>query len=189
MTRTTTTTRNGIDVDQLVATIDAVKADPAVGTFTFRAASHWQHGTRNVGKIGSYVHAGATDGAPDRSFRLDGDEPPVLLGNDEGPNAVELLLQALGFCYAVGYVANAAALGYDITSMDYDVEGDIDLRSFLGLEGPRAGFTEIRVKSRVSSPNASKEQLEQLCQHVQDTSPVHDCLASSVPVRTSIEVR
>ena len=44
----------------------------------------------------------------DEPFRLSGDKPPVLLGNNKGPNAVELLLQALGFCYAVGYVVNAA---------------------------------------------------------------------------------
>jgi hypothetical protein len=29
-------------------------------------------------------------------------------GPERGPNAVELVLAALGFCYGVGYVANAA---------------------------------------------------------------------------------
>jgi uncharacterized OsmC-like protein len=187
-TETATTIRNGIDVDQLLATIEAVKRDPAVGTFTFKATSRWQNGTHNTGDIGPYVQAGTTEEQADRSFKLDGDEPPVLLGSNKGPNAVELLLQALGFCYAVGYVANAAALGYDITAMDYDVEGDIDLRSFLGLEGPRAGFSEIRVKSHVSCANATKQQLEDLCQHVQDTSPVRDCLANPIPVTTTLEV-
>jgi hypothetical protein len=103
------TIRNGIDVDQLLATIEAVKEDAAVGTFTFRASSRWQDGTYNVGEIGRFVHAGAEDETRDGAFRLEGDEPPVLLGRNKGPNAVELLLQALGFCYAVGYVANAAA--------------------------------------------------------------------------------
>lgn len=52
-----------------------------------------------------------TRGAP---FELEGDEPPVLLGNNQGPNAVELVLQALAFCYAVGYAANAAAQGIEL---------------------------------------------------------------------------
>jgi hypothetical protein len=47
------------------------------------------------------------------------------LAPNKGPNAVELLLQALGFCYAVGYVANAAARAIEVTRMDYDVEGDV----------------------------------------------------------------
>lgn len=102
---------------------------------------------------------------------------------------MELLLQALGFCYAVGYVANAAARGIELTAMDYEVEGDLDLRTFLGLGGPRAGFTAIRAKAVVSSPNATAEQLAELCQYVQDTSPVRDCLANAVPVTTSLEVR
>lgn len=185
---TTTTVRNGIDVEQLLATIEATKTDEAVGTFTFRASSTWKDGTHNLGSIFGFSHAGAEDDTRTEPFSLDGDEPPVLLGSNRGPNAVELVLQALGFCYAVGYVANAAALGIDLARMDYEVEGDLDVRSFLGLEGPRPGFTEIRVQGRVSSPNATNEQLSELCQHVQATSPVRDIIANAVPVTTSLEV-
>jgi uncharacterized OsmC-like protein len=185
----TVTIRNGIDVDQLLATIRAVQDDPAAGTFTFRASSRWQDGTYNIGEIGRFVHAGHEDESRDEVFRLEGDEPPVLLGRNQGPNAVELLLQALGFCYAVGYVANAAARGIELTEMEYELEGDLDVRSFLGLDGARAGFTEIRAKGRVSSSNATKEQLTELCQYVQDTSPVRDCLANPIPVTTTLEVR
>ncbi|HEU4527083.1 MAG TPA: OsmC family protein [Actinomycetota bacterium] len=55
-------------------------------------------------------------------------------------------------------------------------------------DGPRPGFTEIRVRSRVRARNASAEELEELCRYVQDTSPVRDILANPVPVTTSIEV-
>jgi uncharacterized OsmC-like protein len=185
----TVTIRNGIDVDQLLATIQAVKSGPAVGTFTFRASSRWEDGTYNVGEIGRFIHAGQEDDSRDEPFRLEGDEPPVLLGRNKAPNAVELLLQALGFCYAVGYVANAAARGIELTAMEYELEGDLDIRTFLGLEGARAGFTEIRAKGWVSSPNAMKEQLVALCQYVQDTSPVRDCLANPIPVTTTLEIR
>ena len=180
--------RNGVDVDQLVATIEQLGQDEAVGRFTFRASSTWVDGTHSRGRIGGFRHAGTEDASRAEPFELDGDEPPVLLGSNRGPNAVELVLQALGFCYAVGYVANAAAQGIDITRMDYDVEGDLDVRSFLGQEGPRPGFTEIRVTGRVSSPNATDEQLRELCAHVQETSPVRDVLANPVPVSTSLEI-
>jgi uncharacterized OsmC-like protein len=112
----------------------------------------------------------------------------VLLGTNAGPNAVELCLAALGFCYAVGYVANAAARGIELSELSYELEGDIDLHAFLGLAKGRPGFTEIRCRSRVKSPNATKEQLEELCQYVQDTSPVRDILANAVPVKTDLEV-
>jgi uncharacterized OsmC-like protein len=184
----TITASNGIDVEQLVQTIEAIKEDPSLGSFTFRAKSTWQEGTHSVGEIAGFTHAGHEDQSRGTPFSLQGDEPPVLLGSNRGPNAVELLLQALAFCYAVGYVANAAARGIEITRMDYEIEGDLDVRPFLGLDGPRPGFTKIRAKGIVSSPNATREQLEELCQYIQDTSPVRDCLANPVPVETTLEV-
>jgi len=127
----TITARNGVNVDQLMATIGAVQQDPNVAAFTFKASSTWRSGARNDGEIKDFVHAGAA---------------------------------------ALGYVYNAAARGIEISELRYEIEGDLDLHSFLGLEGPRAGFTTIRATSWVKSPNAGKEQLEELCQYVQDTS-------------------
>ena len=183
----TIASRNGVNVDQLVATIGAIQSDPKVGAFTFKATSTWEGGGRSRGEIGDFVHGGST---ADRgaTFQLVGDEPPVLLGSNAGPNAVELLLQALAFCYGVGYAYNAAARGIELSELRYEVEGDIDVRTFVGLEGPRAGFTAIRAKSWVRSPNATQAQLEELCQYVQDTSPVRDCLANPVPVTTDLVV-
>jgi hypothetical protein len=40
----------------------------------------------------------------------------------------------------------------------------------------------------VRSPNATPEQLVELCQYVQDTSPVRDILAAPVPVTTDLVV-
>ena len=185
---TTVNITNGIDVDQLVQTIEAVEGDPSAGSFTFRAKSSWKDGTYNVGEIGAFRHAGEEDESRSEPFRLEGDEPPVLLGTNKGANAVELLLQSLAFCYAVGYVANAAARGIEIETMDYEIEGDFDVRPFLGLEGGRPGFTNIRAKGIVSSPNADADQLEELCRYVQQTSPVRDSLANAVPVETTLEV-
>jgi len=188
MADTATVTTNGIDVPRLVETIEAIGQDPNLARFSFRASSSWQDGTYNLGQIGRFTHAGTEDESRAASFVLHGDEPPVLLGENKGPNAVELLLQALAFCYAVGFVANAAARGIEVTRMDYEIEGDLDVRAFLGLDGGRPGFTRIRATGRVSSPNASAEQLEELCRYVQDTSPVRDSLANTVPVETTLEV-
>jgi hypothetical protein len=128
----TVTVRNGIDVQALVETIDAIKAKPELARFTFRASTAWDDGTHSSARIGSFVHAGSEDDSRATPFTLEGDEPPVLLGRNLGPNAVELLLASLGFCYSVGYVANAAARGIELEEMEYELEGDIDLRNFLG---------------------------------------------------------
>jgi uncharacterized OsmC-like protein len=180
--------RNGVDVDRLVATIGAVQGDPNVAQFTFRARSRWETGGRSRGTIQEFEHAGATTTERPTPLELIGDEPPVLLGTNAGPNAVELCLQALAFCYAVGFVYNASARGIEIEELRYEVEGDLDLHRFLGLGGPRAGFSAIRATGWVRSPNATKEQLDELCQYVQDTSPVRDILANPVLVSTDLVV-
>lgn len=185
---TQTTTANGIDVHALVETTEAIADDESLAAFTFRARSTWQEGTYNIGEVGTFTHAGSADESRAAAFTLHGDEPPVLLGANRGPNAVEMLLQGLAFCYAVGFAANAAAQGIEISHMEYEVEGDLDVRRFLGLDGQRPGFTAIRARGRVSSPNASREQLEELCRYVQGTSPVRDSLVNPVPVETTLEV-
>ncbi len=187
----TVTTRNGINVEQLMATIGAIRSTPDVAKMTFKATTEWHEGTHSIAKVGTFEHAGKTDTSRRTGqFELQGDEPPVLLGNNLGPNAVELCLAALGFCYAVGYVANAAAKGIELEELSYEVAGDIDLHTFLGLgrPGDRAGFTEIRVRGRVRAKNADREQLESLCTYVQDTSPVGDILAHRVPLIVDLEV-
>lgn len=183
-----TTVRNGVDVDRLVQTIDAIKNDDGIARFTFKASTKWSEGATSTAEISSFTHAGQ-DLPHVTAHRLTGDEPAPLLGRDAGPNAVELVLAALGFCYSVGFVYNASALGYELEEVAYEVEGDLDLRNFVGIpEGPRPGFTEIRVKGRARAKNASPEELEKLCQYVQDTSPVKDILANPVPVKTSLEI-
>ena len=145
----TVTVRNGVDVQALLETIDAIKGKPELARFTFRAATAWQDGTHSTARIGSFLHAGADDESRTAGFTLHGDEPAVLLGHDHGPNAVELLLASLGFCYSVGYVANAAARGIELEEMEYELEGDIDLRNFLGISGEvRAGTDLVEARAR-----------------------------------------
>ena len=108
----TNTIRNGVDVDRLVATVGAVQGDQNVAKFTFRARSSWETGGRNRGEIREFEHAGATTTDRAQAFELIGDEPPVLLGTNAGPNAVELVLQALAFCYAVGYAYKRGGQGH-----------------------------------------------------------------------------
>lgn len=89
------TIRNGTDVDRLVGTIEAIQSDSAWADFTFKATSTWLGGTHNTGKIHGFTHAGAQNGSRSEGFVLHGNEPPVLLGSNAGPDAVELLLQTL----------------------------------------------------------------------------------------------
>ena len=47
MTDTMPAVRNGVDTATLFATLDAVKADPEIAAFQFRATNTWVSGTHN----------------------------------------------------------------------------------------------------------------------------------------------
>jgi uncharacterized OsmC-like protein len=184
---TTQTMKNRVNVDQLVGTINAVKANPELARFQFRATTHWQGGGQSRTTIKSFYGAGAEDTSRDRPFELIGDEPPVLLGTNAGPNAVELVLTALTSCLSVGFIYNAAAQGIRVDSLEFSVEGDLDLHAFLGLgDRPRPGYKNIRVNYRVKA-DAPRERLVELCDYVQKTSPVVDILRNPVPVSVEME--
>ena len=111
-----------------------------------------------------------------------GDEPAILLGENQGPNAVEAVLHALSSCLSVGIVYNASAMGIKIDSLDFEVEGDLDLHAFLGLsETKRPGYENLVVKVNAKT-SATKKQFDELLEYVKRTSPVLDIISNPVPV-------
>ncbi len=186
MTTQLITQTNGVNVDQLVGTIHAIQDNPELAQFTFRATNSWVHGGHSRTTIQGFYGAGSEDASRTEPFVLDGDEPPVLLGENAGPNAVEVVLHALASCLAVGFIYNAAAKGIQVDALDFDMKGNIDLHGFLGLsEEVRPGYSNIELTYRVES-DAPREELEALCAYVQKTSPVLDIIRNPVPV--SIEL-
>ena len=173
---------NGVNVDQLVQTINAVKDNPELAKFNFRASTSWLSGGHVQTKIKSFYGAGQEDSSRSSAFVLDGDEPPVLLGDNMGPNAVESVLHALASCLAVGFSYNAAAMGVNVKSLEFDLEGQVDLHGFLGLSDKiRPGYEGINVSYKVDC-DASPEKVSELWSHVRKTSPVLDILTNPVPV-------
>lgn len=184
MTTITHETPNGVDVTQLGHTVEAIQNDPTLAIFTFRATNEWLDGGHSRTRVQGFWGAGQEDGSRTEPFVLEGDEPPVLLGSNRGPNAVEAVLHALASCLAVGTAYHAAAQGIEIRSLRFDVEGDLDLHGFLGLTPDvRPGFQNVRVTGQLDA-DAPEDRVAALWEHVQETSPVLDLLRH--PVHVSI---
>ena len=180
-------TINGVDIGRLLTTVDAIKAQPNLADFKFRAETEWQGGGQSRTTIQSFYGAGGEDTSRRKPFVMDGDEPPVLLGDNAGPNAVEIVLAGLASCLTVGFAYNAAVQGIRIEALNLRLEGDIDLHGFLGLsEEVRPGYRNIRVTCQVKS-DAPHEKLLALSEYVQRTSPVLDIIRNPVAVSIAIE--
>jgi uncharacterized OsmC-like protein len=187
VTQVTDTIRNGVDTEQMYGTLDAIKAQPELGVFQFRATNRWLDGAHNRTTIQQFYGAGQEDGTREQSFVIDAGEPAVLLGSDTGANPAEYLLHALAACLTTSIVYVAAARKVHLTEVSSTLEGDMDVRGALGLSDEvRNGFTRIRVTFAVKGP-APQEKLREVVERAQKRSAVYDMVANGVPVDVHVD--
>jgi uncharacterized OsmC-like protein len=173
---------NGVDVDALKEKADALKQNPALAGFHFRTHTEWLGCGHSRTTVTEFYGVGE-DIAHDRPFVLEADEPHILLGTDEGANPVEHLLHALVTCLTGAMVYHAAIRGIEIQELEADVEGDLDVRGFMGLDPKvRKGYQNIRVTFRAKS-DASAEKLAECARF----SPVLDVVMNGTNVDLKIE--
>lgn len=174
---------NGVDLNTLKGTIQAVADDAELGKCHFRARNTWMAGTHNRTTVTGFY--GAKQEIPHKQdFTLDADEPAILAGGDAGANPVEHLLNALAACMTTSMVAHAAVQGIYIESLQSELEGDLDLQGFFGLsdEVPR-GYTDIRVRFKVRAQPEELERLKQLTTF----SPVLNTITNGANVSVQVE--
>jgi len=182
ITATARPPRNGVDVPTLFATLDAVKANPQIADFRFRARNTWITGTHNRTAIQGFYGAGQEDTSRSEPFVYDADHPPVLVGSNKGPTPVEFLLHAIAACLTAGLANVAAARGVNLHRIESTVEGDIDLLGILGISPEvRNGYRQIRV-SFVVEGDATQEQLTALVEQSRRRSAVYDVLTNGTDV-------
>jgi len=173
---------NGLNMDQLVQTVDAVKQDPSLGHFEFRAKNQWFGGGENRSTIKGFYGAGAEDESRTEAFEFTNGEPPILLGHNEGANPVEFLLHALAGCVTTTTVLHAAARGIQLQELSTELEGIIDIQGLLALDNSvPVGYEQIKIKMHIKA-DCSDEELDELLAFAKNHSPVCNTICRPVPV-------
>ena len=173
---------NGLNTEQMVETIEAIKGNPQIAQFVFRAKNEWLNGGENRSTIKEFYGALKEDDSREEPFVFTNGEPPVLLGNNEGANPVEFLLHALAGCVTTTFILHASARGVQIQELSTELDGDIDLHGLLGLdESVTPGYEQIRIKLHVKA-DCSDEELEDLIAIARRHSPVCNTVCRPVPV-------
>jgi uncharacterized OsmC-like protein len=187
MTQVLDTIRNGVDTEQMYGTLDAIKAQPELGIFQFRAGNRWIDGAHNRSTIQRFYGAGQEDDSREEPFVIDAGEPAILLGIDTGANPVEALLHALAACLTTSIVYVAAARKVKLTEVESTLEGDMDVRGALGLSDEvRNGFSKIRVSFTIKG-EAPDEKLREVVERARARSAVYDMVSHGVPVAVDVE--
>jgi uncharacterized OsmC-like protein len=166
---TATKTLNSVNINAVGDLVAAVQGDSEKAGTIWRSTVDWKGGFRSEAK--------SRDFAP-----IPSDEPIALGGEDTAPNPVEQVLGAFGNCLAVGYAANATAAGIALKSLRIELEGDLDLHTFLGLrDGGHAGFDSIVARVSIEA-DAPAGEIEELHRKVVSTSPVGHTLQQAIPL-------
>jgi uncharacterized OsmC-like protein len=173
---------NGVNVGDVLELVSHVQANPELARSRFRATNKWINGGHNQSRVHGF-YAGGEEREHLKEFVVTADEPLVLAGTDKGANPVEYLLSALTACLTTTMVYHAAVRGIEIRSLEAEVEGDIDLRGFLGLSDEvRRGFQNIRVNFKVDTDAENLELLETLSK----LSPVFDTTENGTSVAVAV---
>jgi uncharacterized OsmC-like protein len=192
MTQTTTKPArgplNGVDVPTLFATIDAVKAQPELAEFTFRASNRWQQGAHSRTRIEAF-HAAGGEHQHLREFVVDADHPEVLVGRDNGPLPVELLLAAIASCLTGGIGNIASARGVTLYEVESTVEGTMNGFGILGLSDQvRNGYDRISVRFKIRG-DAPEAKLREIVEQSKKRSAVYDVLTNGTTVTIEVETK
>lgn len=164
----TTTVLNNVNIAAVGQLVEAIQNTPEKAQTKWGAEVVWKGGFQSEARVA------------DR-FTIQSDEPKQLGGEATAANPVEQLIASLGNCLAVGYAASATVKNIKLDEVRISLEGDIDLRTFLGLAQGNAGYESIRASVRIKS-DATPEQLQELHEQVVGSSPVGHTLSRAVPV-------
>lgn len=159
---------NGLNVNDVLGLVEAVKENSDAGKTRWSVASTWQGGTRNRATVRSYEIGGEQVMRP---FTIDVDEPLELGGTNTKPNPQEYLLAALNACMIVGYAALSALEGVQLETLEIETSGAIDLRGFLGLDSSvNPGYDSLSYTVTIKG-DGTPEQFEKIHRMVMATSP------------------
>ena len=180
-----TTVNNGVNVQALLDAREVLKGAPEAAQFTWRASCKWQTGTHSTTNVGGFFGLGQEQQhKTETSFSAD--HPEIFASEDKGITPIEYVLVGLASCLTAGIAAVAQNRGVQLRSVESKLEGKMDIRGILGIDGDvRNGYDDIKVTFTIDA-DASKKEIEALVAQSQKRSAVYDVLAN--PVNITVEV-
>ncbi|MCD8509840.1 MAG: OsmC family protein [Bacillus sp. (in: Bacteria)] len=120
------------------------------------------------------------------SFHMD--EPEELGGTDSAPNPMEYVLSSLAGCESVMIKMIAKELEIDVTSLEIETVGEIDIRGLQGVEGVNPHFQSVQQKLTFGI-SSGKEKVDQLLDEVKRRCPAYNLIKDAgVPIEMEHQV-
>ena len=176
---------NGFDLEALENTVTALKGNPKIAEFKFKATNKWESGPRNTSQIQGFYGACQEDTTRATPYKCSTDMPVVLNGTDVAPSPPEFLLHTLAGCITTSMMLLASANGIQVEEVTVKVEGDINLNGFLGLDSCiLKEYEQIKILIDVEGDLTSEEKITLL--DLAKKSPIYNTILNPVPVDISM---
>ena len=170
---------NNINIAGLSEYTNEVKENPEEARATYGIELNWTSGTKMKAKTKNIVFG---NHKLVRDFEFTIDEPTQLLGVNCAPNPAEYLIGGMAGCMAVTFMAGATAMGIEIDSLKLEIDGELNLKGFLGLDDEvNPGFPEFKYIFYVKG-NGTQDQYNKLMERVQNHSPNFNTIKNEVKV-------
>ena len=168
---------NNINIAGLSEYANEVKENDIESRTTYGVKLNWESGTKTRVKTKNILFG---NHKIIRDFEFIIDEPTQFLGVNSAPNPAEYMLGGLAGCMAVTFMAGATAMNIEIDQLQLEVDGELDLKGFLGLEGNSCvGFPELKFIFHVKG-NGTQEQYQNLMDRVTKHSPNFNTIQNEV---------
>ena len=180
-----TIAHNGVNTEALIGARGAFAETPEAAYFTWRSTCDWIEGTFSRNTINGYFGLGE-ELTRKRTFTIESDHPEVFAAADRAATPTEVVLSALASCLTGGVASIAQHRGIQLHSVRAIVEGDVDVRGILGMDGDiRNGFSDVRVTFEIDA-DASAEDISALVAQSQKRSALFDILTNPTNVNVSV---
>ena len=145
---------NGVNVTDLFNTVGAMKEMPGLAKFKFRIANQWIDCGHSQSKVSDF-HGAHQDHLHASTFLLEADEPPILLGQDQGANPVEHLCSCGLRDHVHGVSRGCKRIGYAVAEDNLRLGRTVVADSVNPVKLTRDAWTVERVGCQ-SAPSRSK---------------------------------
>lgn len=170
---------NNINIAGLSEYANEVKECPTEARASYGVVLNWESGTKTTVNTKNMVLG---NHKLVRDFQFTIDEPSQLLGINCAPNPAEYMLGGMAGCMAVTFMAGATAMNIQIDKLQLEIDGELDLHGFLGLnEEANPGFPELKFIFHVKG-NGTEEQYQKLMERVTKHSPNFNTIKNEVRI-------
>jgi uncharacterized OsmC-like protein len=185
MNTQTTTVKNGVNVEALLAAREALTDAPEGAKFKWRATSEWVNGTHSRATVEGFYGLGGEQ-KHRQKFQFDSDHPEVFASEDMGATPVEIVLVGLAGCLSAGIASVAQNRNIQLRSVKATLEAGMDLQGILGIdENVRNGFDGIKVHYEIDA-DATPDEIAALVAQSQKRSAVFDIITNPTDVHVTV---